>query len=301
MLFATSAGTNQHLESFARADSLIRTELANFNIDESQVRVSSVQIDSSFTRKKYHVGVPYQFSKTQFHAELNKRLYPYSVEAPAHMTFPQEDMSIHLLFRDTVIRSIVLQTDPDLTFRQNHISLLVVFEDIPGPNLINQIEQLGEPIALVLKIENPMQANELRKQLRNQYDQLIFWLQDDDGQDLIKANRSSAITKLKQLQDVIPQAVMLHYNTSGIASAEDKQQLIAQTKMTFVDAANALMLHEQMGKAEFLETLDKLHTTKSYSMGVISGNETTLSWLSQKLPDLKKAGANIIAPPKANL
>lgn len=301
MLFIHSGGVDQQLKSPARVDSLIQTELGNFNIGDKQIRISSTQVDSTFSRKIYHLAVPYQFSKTQFHAELNRRFHPYSVKTPATVTFPQEDMDIHLLYHNTVIRTVSIQTDPDLIFNQNRISLLILFENMPGEKIISQIQRLGEPIPIVLKIKNPMQANAYRKKLGNKYSRVIFWLQNENGIDHIKADRSNAITKLKQLQEILPEATMLYRNESDQAFMKDKKQLITRTKMTFVDAVNALMLREEMGKSSFLQNLDKLQSSQLHSMAVINGNDITLSWLNEKLPELKKGGANIIAPPKTNL
>ena len=299
MLFATSDGGSKQLQPLSRADSLIYSELRDFNIGNSQIRVSSVSIDSTFSRKIYHVGVPYQFSKTQFHAELNNRFYPYAVNTPAKVTFPQEDMNIHLLYRNTVVRSIIIKTDPDLTMTQNRISLLVVFDDMPGEQLIKKIQQLGEPIPIVLKIQDPMQANDYRKRLGSRYNRIIFWLQNDDGQDLISANRSTAISKLNQLQQVLPKAMMLY--KAEPQETEQSKKLINKLKTDFVDARNARMLNDNIDKQTFFNELADLRTTGSHSVAIISGNETTLSWLGQKLPELKKAGVRIIPPPNVSL
>ncbi len=296
MLLATSEGASKPLQPLTRADSLIHSELRDFNINDQQIRVSTTSVHSDFVRKTYHIGVPYQFSKTQFHAELNNRFYPYAVQTPARVTFPQKDMNIHLLYKDTVVRSIILQTDPELTVTQNRISLLVTFDKMPGEELIGTIQQFGEPIPVVLKIQDPMQANDFRKRLGSRYNRIIFWLQNDNGQDLINTNRSSAISKLKQLQEILPQAVMLHRLPAE--ETDQPNKLTSNTNITFVDADNARMLDEQLGKKAFLNELDNLQEKNAHSVAVISGNETTLSWLSQKLPELKKAGARIIPPPK---
>lgn len=301
MLFAIPGMSSQQIQSFAQADSLIREELSAFNIEEQQFQISSIRVDSQFTRKIYHIGVPYQFSKTQFHAELNKRFYPYSVKTPAKITFPEKDMDIHLLYQNTVIRSLSLQTDPDLTLNQNRISILVVFENVPGEDLMSRLKSLGEPIPIVLTVENPIQANELRKRIGSQYEHIIFWLQNDQGEDLITADRAKALNKLRQLQEVLPEAVILQYPSPGKISAENKKMLVSNTKIAFVDASNAPILDEQMEKASFLDSLEKLQSRQTHAMAIITGNETTLRWLSQKLAELKKAGAVIVPPVKTNL
>lgn len=294
MLFATSDGGIKRLRTLAQADSLIQDELRDFNISDQQIRVTHIQVDSNFSRKIYHVGLPYRFSKTQFHAELNNRLYEFGVKTPAQVTFPEKNVDIHLLYRGTVIRTISLQTDPELVLDQNEVSLLVSFEELPDEELLNTLTSLGEPIPIVIKIENPLQANDIRKRLDNRYSRLLFWLQTPSGKDLIKANPEAAISKLKQFEDVLPQARILQYRHSE----DSPQKLAVKTDLTFINAGDALLLHAGMGKAQFFEELNKLGSNRKQTMAVITGNETTLSWLAAKLPELKKAGIKIVPPPQ---
>ena len=301
LIYLSSDSAPQRLEGLAHADSLIHNELTDFNIRSRQIHMNTTRVDSNFSRKTYRVGVPYQFSKTQFHAELNRRFHRYSVQTPARVTFPEENMDIHLLYQNTVIRTVSLQTDPDLSFSRNRISLLVVFDELPDTEDVNRLKRMGEPIPIVLKVQNPMQANEFRKEIGGEYDRIIYWLLNDEGEDLINTDTETAISRLKQMQQVVPEAVMMHSSSSEQDSREDKRRLIANTRMTFVDATNALMLHEEMGKAIFQQSLEKLREKSSRSMAVVSGNSTTLTWLHQKLLELKKTGTAITAPPKTTL
>jgi hypothetical protein len=210
-------------------------------------------------------------------------------------------MDIHLLYKNTVIRSLSLQTDPKLVLNRSRVSILFVFDYIPNEELISQLERLGEPIPIVLKIENAMQANEMREKMETQYDRVAYWLQNKDGDDLISSDREAALNRLEQFQEVFPNALMLHHNPSRETSIEDKKELISKTQMTFIDVSNALILQGQLRKTSFFESLDKLRSKQGYSTAIITGSETNLSWFSQKLPDLKKAGVIITPPPKTNL
>ena len=295
MLFATSEEGAQRLRTLAQADSLIKQELAAFNISDEQILLSATRIDSNFSRKTYHIGLPYQFSKTQFHAELNNRLHKYGVGTPAKVTFPERNVDIHLLYRGTVIRTLAMQTDPEMVLKRNRISLLFVFDGRPDTELINQIASLGEPIPVVIKIKNPLQANEIRKELTN-YKRLIFWLEDRDGEDLIRTSTPAATAKLKQIEEVLPSAHILQFQYPQ----KTRRKIAGQTDLTFIDAADALMLHQEVGKGAFFEELHKLQANRNHSVAVITGNETTISWLAEKLPELKKAGATVVPPPQTN-
>lgn len=292
MLFATSEGGTKRLQNLAQADSLILDELADFNVNEQQIQTSTTRVDSHFSRKTYLVGVPYQFSKTQFHAELNNSLYQYSIQTPAKVTFPEENVNIHLAYKGNIIRSVSLQTDPKLAINRDRASLLVTFDELPSQDLISRLISMGEPIPVVLKVENPMQANRFIKKLKGRYNRILFWIQNEDGEDMLKTNPSAAIQKLKQLEDVLPQAHILQFETGE----QTQQKLVANTDLTYINASDALLLHEGMGKASFFEGFHKLQTRSDYSMAVITGNETTLTWLQEKLPELKKAGIELVSP-----
>lgn len=297
MLFAGPGGEKKRLTSLTQADSLIQDKLSDFNINDEQVRISSNQIDSNFTRKVYHIDLPYQISKTQFHAELNRTFHEYAVEAPAKVTFPEQNVNIHLLKDGTVFRTLSLQTDPELVMNRNTVSILITSEGLPGEDMLSELTSLGEPIPLVLKIRDAMQANDLTKQIGDRYDRIMFWLQNSSGENLMSANPDNAITKLKQLEDILPKAHILQFRQND----QTQQQLMAKTNLTFISAADALLLHEEMGKASFLEELDKLHNQPEHSIAIIDGSHHTLNWLKEKLPELKKAGIDLVSPPQTSL
>ncbi|MDZ7657884.1 hypothetical protein [Fodinibius sp.] len=235
------------------------------------------------------------FSKTQFHAELNNALYPFGIQTPARVTFPQKNVDIQLSYKETVIRTISLQTDPKLSLQQNDISLLLSFDEIPESQLISQLNTLAEPIPLVLKIEQPMQVQTLKKELNGKYPSVIFWFQNKNGNDLIKTNPQAARARLDRLQDISP-------NSRVLITQNDASSLLENfSRLTFVDASNAQLLHEQLGKKVFYEELTLLQSNTQSYLALITGTETTVEWLIEKLPDLKKAGARIIPPPKMNL
>lgn len=294
LLFTTSDEGPKRLRDLSQADSLIRKKLTDFNINEQQIRITTTQIDSNFSRKTYHLALPYQFSKTQFHAELNRIFHNYSVETPAKVIFPEQNVNIHLLYRGTVIRTLSLQTDPDLVMSRNMVSILLTFEELPNDELIAELTSMGEPIPVVIKIENPMQANDIKKQIN--YDHIIFWLQDKDGENLMAANPQAATSKLNQLNNVLPKAQILQFRQND----KTQQQLISKTDLTFINAANALLLNEELGKSSFFEELNKLYAKPEHSVAVITGSATTISWLQEKLPELKKAGIELVRPPQTN-
>lgn len=300
MLYATGPGTSRTLESVAQADSLIKSELTSFNIQQRQINVRSVRVDSNFVRKVYRVGVPYQFSKTQFHAELNNLFYNYGISTPAKVTFPEENMNIHLYANNTVIRTVTLQTDPDLRYERNRMSLLVLFDEIPGEDFIQQLESLGEPIPIIIKVTDPMRAKDITKRLGSRYQRLSFWLQNKDGEDLLSTNTTAARKILSQFEDILPKARLIYLSEQRTKPTAELKEILFNTDIHFINAENALMLGERRGEAGFRQTLDNLLKNPERSIAVIEGNETTLAWLKQVLPAMKKEGGEIIPPPNLN-
>lgn len=286
-----SEDSSKTLRSLAQADSLIQNVLTDFNINEKQIQLTTTRVDSNFRRKTYHVGLPYSFSKTQFHAELNSNLHEYSIETPARVTFPEQNVDIHLTYKGTVFRTISLQTDPELVAKQSQASILVAFDQLPDDGLLTSLESMGEPIPIVLKIENPAQAQDFGKQLNSSYNQILFWLQSKDGKDLTRINTNAAKQKLKQLEDVMPEAAILQLHNN-----KTHQRLVRNTNLTFIKVDNPLLLNEQLGKASFFEELHKLRTSRETLTAIINGNKTTISWLQEKLPELKKTGVTLISP-----
>lgn len=296
LLFAASGGESNRLHDLARADSLIQKKLSDFNISNRQVQITTTRIDSNFSRKTYHIGLPYRFSKTQFHAELNRTFHDLAIETPAKVTFPERNVNIHLLYRGTVVRTLSLQTDPELVMNRSRISILITFTQLPNEKLISDLASLGEPIPIVIKVKNPMQADNFKKQINSYYDHVVFWLQNQDGESLMTANPSTAASQLKQLENVLPEAQILQFRQND----QTQQQLMTNTNLTFINATNALLLDDGLDKSSFFERLNKLYAQPDHSMAVITGSETTLSWLQEKLPELKKAGIEIVPPPQTN-
>jgi len=107
----------QKLESQKQIDSLITATIADFNIPLEQVRATTVEHDSLFHRKNYRINVYPGFSKTSFHYTLHKKLYPLGIKTFGEVFFPERDLRLHLLYNDTVHRTVVIQTDSELLLR----------------------------------------------------------------------------------------------------------------------------------------------------------------------------------------
>lgn len=107
----------------AELDSLIHLSLNDANIASSQIRTSNVRIDSSFTRKIYRVKVHPSFSKTGFHIQLHKRFFSLGLATPSRVVFPEQDMNIYVVNKETIFRSIRLISDASLVIPEPKIEV----------------------------------------------------------------------------------------------------------------------------------------------------------------------------------
>ncbi|MDZ7715818.1 MAG: hypothetical protein U5J95_06350 [Balneolaceae bacterium] len=299
LLAYTSAPSSQSLTSFAKADSLILNDLYKFNVLDNQIRVQTITVDSNLSRKKYTINVPPGFSKTQLHNELNRTFYDYDVRTPADVIFPHKDFRIHLLYDQTVFRSITLTTDPELTLNRNFGSILVAFDKVPADELLDQVISFGEPISIALIVKNPMEANQLKSELQEKYPHVLFWLQDENGNNIPGSISSRMLPKLQHLQDAVPNAGVLSFKNLTNDLVDEYRQMFSKTNLEYIDASNAILLDSDLGRAAFMQELNKFaQQAASFEQptAIVMGNKESLEWLKNGLSDFKKSGLEIVPP-----
>lgn len=297
LLLNSSPEEIRRLQSFAEADSLIRNEFRNFNITDDQVRMTQITVDSNFVRKTYRVRVAPQFSKTQFHAELNETFYPYQVSTPGKMIFPNRDVTIHLEFNDTIFRTIRLQSDPDLSLTRNLASMLLVFDEVPGDDILNELISLGEPFPVVLKADNPMEADRMRDELDGRYPRIIYWMQSGNNGGSGATPKEVQAT-LKQMREVMPGATILYLDEDD----EQLSSLYRQSGLTVVSLSSPVIFDNIAGKSTFMDKLDAFageSVTQNHPVALVHGGERIISWIRERLPELKKNGVEFVPPPQA--
>jgi len=111
ILAFSSPPEHKRLNSYEQLDALIREHI---QLPSAQVSTSTVRVDSNFTRRIYRLRVAPTFSKTTFHYTLHRLLYEYNIKSAAKIYLPEEDMTIHLIYNDTVTGTIKLITDENI-------------------------------------------------------------------------------------------------------------------------------------------------------------------------------------------
>ena len=299
LLAYTSAPVSRPLTSFSQSDSLIYNDLYKFNISDDQIRVQNVSVDSNLTRKKYTVNLAPEFSKTQLHNELHQTFYNYGVRTPADIIFPYQDFRIHLMYNGTVFRSITLATDPELTLNRNFGSILIAFNQVPSEDLLEKVISFGEPISIALVVKNPMEANELKTELIDQYPYVLFWLKDDSGNNIPGSSSSRMLPKLQHLQDAVPNAGVLSFKSLQNNLMDEYEQVFSKTNLQYIDASNAVLLNSELGRPTFMQELNKFAQQANnfeQPLAIVMGNDESLEWLKNGLNNLKKSGLEIVPP-----
>lgn len=289
------------LKNLEQADSLIVHDLKKFGVAEQQIDVKSVLANSGLTRKVYSVSVPEGLSKTQLHLELAKSFYPYDISAPAKIVFPQKDVTIHLVYNQTIVRTVSLETDPDLVLKQSPGSILIALDSAPSELLLEKVIDFGEPIPLVLVTEDPIKAKDLAGELSDEYPHILFWLKDSKGNDVLNNRSSRSWPTLERLEKTIPNATVLSFPQLTPEATTEPIQLLSATSLSYVDVSEAVLLDPDIGRAAFRQELTKFvrkARRNEHPVAIVIGNDQSLEWLKSELFDFKKTGLNIVLPRK---
>ena len=113
LLWTTEPMPVNQLKSPRQLDSLLTDAFREFNIPNSRIRSQTIQIDSSFSRRRYIVEVAPDFSKTSFHYRLHERIWPYDAETIGNVYFPERDMQIHIAYNGTIHRTVFLYSESE--------------------------------------------------------------------------------------------------------------------------------------------------------------------------------------------
>ncbi|HLR76637.1 MAG TPA: hypothetical protein VK106_03185 [Balneolaceae bacterium] len=125
LLLNTDPIPDKKIKNAKQLDSLIVESLYEFGIIDSLLTSYRVVIDSTFQRKVFRVTVPKKFPETKLHLYLKKLFSPYGFSLPARVLFPDKDLRIHFIFKNTIWRTLIINTEePDFaltTVRSNYL------------------------------------------------------------------------------------------------------------------------------------------------------------------------------------
>jgi hypothetical protein len=300
LLLTTEPLVVKKLERVSQIDSLITQTFDLMNISDRQVRRRTIQIDSVFSRQVYTVDLPRGFSKTQLHYEMDKVLRPYKIETPAKVIFPERDMHIHLLYRDTIHRSVILRTDTNLMMHRDLISLVVSFDRRPSNQVLDRIIALGEPIRVAVKAQNIVDNLEMMRELRRQYPQLDWWLLDRNGNNYERTAQMDAFQQeLNRLSQIDPVASVLFFNPYDGNTPQNMRNRLRGTNVQLLEISNTVYLtsldDERVVRNTTNQVLELAREGGSPVL-ILNGTDANIRNLQAFIVELKREGARLRSP-----
>jgi len=154
LLYFPEIVASEELASLEAIDNIIQSELTEFNVKQSQIKERDAGITDGFNRKVFRVSIPQNFSKTFLHSELAYRLRPYDIATPSTVNMPDDEMNIHIYWRNTVVRTIELRNSSNVVRNQSPGAILFTTDSYPSQAVLNRIAQMGEPVRLILESDN---------------------------------------------------------------------------------------------------------------------------------------------------
>jgi hypothetical protein len=300
LLLTTEPVVVKKLERASQIDSLITQTFDLMNISEQQVRRRTIQIDSVFARQVYTVDVPRGFSKTQFHYELDKVLRPYQVETPSRVIFPERDMHIHLLYRNTIQRSVILRTDPELMMHRDLISLVISFDRRPSSQVLDRIIAMGEPIRVAVKNQSIVENLEMMRELRRQYPQLDWWLLDQNGNNYERTAQMDAFSQeLNRLSQIDPVASVLFFNPYDGNTPQSMRNRLRATNVQLLEIRSPVYLSNLDDQNAVSSTMDEMLTLAGEGESpvlILNGTDSNIRNLQTFIVELKREGARLRSP-----
>jgi len=287
------------LTSLDELDAIINDELIEFNIKQSQIQLRTVDEQLGFGRQIYRVEVPENFSKTFFHSELSRRLYPFEVRTPSMVDLPSQDLNIHVYWRNTIVRTLELRSSSDLSRNMNPGIIILETSVAPTQQLLERIEQIGEPIRIVYRSDNT--------------DVLLGWLQETPRTmkpPLIHLDYDSGVAGLTDerfdrfISDV-SRMVKQSSNTSlilieqGGFIASARLQRLLRTGVHVTRIQDPIYLSGDTDRESFnemLQTFVRETRAGKRPVFVVPAIMTYIEWLQEDLIRYKKGGLHLTEP-----
>lgn len=288
------AEQRKHLHDLAIADSLIHQELALFNVPQNRIRTIEHTVGDHFTRKQYVVDLPVQVSKTHLHAELNKQLRPWQIKTVGHVDVAENEMTLYLVYRDTIIRSIELRTDPDFVRIPHPAELLVYFDRSPTSSQIERLQQINVPVGIVLRSDSRRLLTRWAEELPEALTPVLIWF--DDAQTSFEESSMDSPELVRSLEAVT--RIQNEVRVLAFAPGENRSTDEANSKRLEeldvpVYPASGIMIITGEDRFEFdrqMLTYSRLARQAAGPRLLVRVSDTTLDWLEEWIPRVQRGG-----------
>jgi len=110
LLFTIPTSSSNSITELDELYEQIDIAIEEAGLQTNQFRKASIEIDSTYSRSVYRINVPPSVSKTSFPLAHHHQLIEHEIYSPAKNTYPEENMDIHVVYKNTVCRTIRLST-----------------------------------------------------------------------------------------------------------------------------------------------------------------------------------------------
>lgn len=300
LLVSQNPSGTSRFRALSDVDSLLQQHFNRFNVNSRQITQVHYSVDSGFTRREYYVKVSPSFSQTQFHANLHRRLYPYGIRTPASVDMKNQNMTIHLYYEKAVIRTLHLRMDPSLIQDQNPASILVVFNEAPSPEILQQLISFGEPIPLVFQVETALEAKQLKNTYSDRYEHLAFWFTSQSEYGLLSEQTSSSdLQPLKRFGKLSPQSQVISFLPDSLATPELRAQL-KDISLQYIKVHHAIRVNfkeEQVSFDRILKRFEQEARNRRHPLLLLRNSGNLLEKTHEAILQFKKRGLTILEPP----
>ncbi len=286
------------LQSLSQADSLIHQELSLFNVPDEHIQTFYYSINDYLTRKRFVVDLPVQVSKTHFHAELNRQLRPFRVETIGYVNVPEHEMTLHLVFRDKIIRTLDLRTDSEYYRIPHPAGLFIFFDRAPALSQLERIRQLGISAGVVLRSASPRMLTRWAETVSDHISPI--WILHDDLKSLNDKplpDDSALLQMLEEVSRYHNDARLLVFDEKSVSdNVQRKGTSSADITLTI---AHDMKIVDTENRDEFdqhMLNFSQHARQATHPRLLIYGTDQTLDWLEDWIPRIQRGGVVFVLP-----
>jgi hypothetical protein len=299
LLYFPEIVNSQEMASLELIDEIILSELTEFNIKQNQIKERNAEIGSGFNRKVIQVSIPQNFSKTFLHSELAFMLKPLSIATPSTVSLPDDEMNIHIYWRNTVVRTIELRNSSNAVRNQSPGAILLTANTYPPKVVLNRIAQMGEPVRLILKSDNTDVILSWLQQIpRNMKPPLIALDYGSPVSVLSDERFERYIADVMRIRKQTSNASLILIESSGTI-AERRLSRLRRTGIYVVVVRNPILLDASTDRELFraqLQTFVYASRTGELPVLILPATAQVIDWLKEDLVQYKKGGLVLAEP-----
>lgn len=286
---------HNRLKTLDQIDSLSNIVLRKHRLGNTRRKVTSTDVDTIFVRKTTRIGVPMRFSKTLFHLELAQTLQEWDVEAPARVYLPENELHIHLTYKNTIVRSLELYNDSSAVLSSFGGHVLLTSDYTTSPDLLSYRSLFAEPIPHVVQFEN-IRDLESYAQSHPLNSSHFLWITGENG-GLGQPNLGK--TELNRITKLLEMPKLLIFSDVNNPISGRFLELLENNGIEVFLITNFWIADRNAGLNEVEAIFDRyMADAKSDRRPtlVIPLKEMSLELLRKKLPAFKQQGFLVTAP-----